>query len=374
MSELYSGRGLTVSAGQGADLWDDKGKKYVDFMTGHGSSLFGHCHPELVSVAKVASQSPWSVGLGISSAPRDLFLNALRSLLPDGKAFLCNSGAESMEAAFKLVTARSGRRRILALRRAFHGRTIGALGLTFNPKYRKPWQTSLYPVEHLSPEDLPGAVDEDTCAVFVEPVQGEGGVYPLDLEIGKAISKACSKFDVPLVADEIQSGWGRCGSLLASSQVGLEPDVVCLAKGVAGGFPVGAVVWKGWIGDFPTAGHGTTYGGNPFVSALGLASWQLLQDREYPLQASSKGSRFKEMLGKLDSPLLGEVRGMGLLLGVDTTVKSSELVKALQDRGVLALPAGPKVLRFMPPFVAEDRHFNQAVEALKDVCDELERR
>ena len=373
MSELYNGRGLTVSSGQGAEIWDDKGRRYVDFMMGQGSSLFGHCHPELVSVAKVASQSPWSVGLGISSTPRELFLQALRSLLPDGKAFLCNSGTEAVEAAFKLVTARSDRKKVLALRRAFHGRTMGSLGLTFNPKYRKPWQGALYPVEHLSPEDLAGAVDENTCAVFVEPVQGEGGVYPLDRDIGVAISRACARFDVPLVVDEIQSGWGRCGSILASDQVGLDPDVVCLAKGVAGGFPVGALVWKGWVGDFPTAGHGTTYGGNPFVSALGLASWQLLQDREYPLQAKAKGARFREMIASVDSPVLGEVRAMGLLLGVDTSVKSSELVKALQDRGVLALVAGPKVLRFLPPFVAEDRHFKEAVDALKDACHELGR-
>ncbi|EFC91654.1 aminotransferase class-III [Dethiosulfovibrio peptidovorans DSM 11002] len=374
MSGLYGGRGLKMASGKGAELVDDGGKRYIDFMAGHGSSLFGHCHPELISAVETASRSPWSIGLGIDSHSRDGFLSVLRSLLPDGKAFMCNSGTEAVEAALKLVLARSDRSRILALKMGFHGRTLGALGLTFNPKYRKPWMSSLIPVEHLSSEELLDSVDQNTAAVFVEPVQGEGGVYPMDPDYGRALSDRCRENGAMLVADEIQSGWGRCGSVLASSMVGLDPDILCLAKGLAGGLPVGAMIWKGSIGDFPPGGHGTTYGGNPFISAVGLAAWNLLEERKYPLQAESKGADFMEALKGIDSPQLRGVRGLGLLVGIETARRSTEFVRMLQDRGVLALPAGPKVLRFLPPFVAERSHFDEVVHVLEEVCHELDRR
>ncbi len=284
---------------------------------------------------------------------------------------MCNSGTEAIEAALKLVTARAHRPRILALRRGFHGRTMGSLSLTFNPKYRDPWASSLYPVEHLTTEELAASIDERTAAVFVEPIQGEGGVYPLDREMGKQISDACRKFEVPLVADEIQSGWGRCGSITASDLVGLEPDVVCFAKGVAGGLPIGALAWKNWLGDFPVAGHGTTYGGNPFVSSVAVVSRRLLEEKRYPALARQRGESFMDLLSGIKSPILKEVRGMGLLVGVETSIKSGDLVRELQVRGVLALSAGPRVLRFLPPFVAEDRHFHRVVDVLREVCDEL---
>ncbi|MEA3284326.1 MAG: aminotransferase class III-fold pyridoxal phosphate-dependent enzyme [Synergistota bacterium] len=374
MSGLYGGRGLKMVSGKGAELVDDGGKRYVDFMAGHGSSLFGHCHPELISAVESASRSPWSIGLGIDSHSRDRFLSVLRSLLPDGRVFMCNSGTEAVEAALKLVLAHSDRPRILALKMGFHGRTLGALGLTFNPKYRKPWMSSLLPVEHLSAEELLDSVDLRTAAVFVEPVQGEGGVYPMDPDYGRALSDLCKENGVLLVADEIQSGWGRCGSVLASTLVGLDPDVVCLAKGLAGGLPAGATIWKGSVGDFTSGGHGTTYGGNPFISAVGLAAWNLLEERKYPLQAETKGAGFMEALKSINSPQLREVRGLGLLVGVETARRSTEFVRMLQDRGVLALPAGPKVLRFLPPFVAEGSHFDEVVHALEEVCHELDRR
>ena len=230
MSNIYGGRGLEIVSGEGALIRDSSGKTHIDFLCGNGSALFGHCHPVLTEAALKAARCPWTISPGLVSAARDEFRQVLASLLPTeqkdqkSKVFLCNSGTEAMEAALKLVVAlRPGRKKIVALRRAFHGRTLGALALTFNPQYRKAWTEILMPVTHVAAADVPSVVDRETAAVFVEPIQGEGGVHPLDAAQGRAITKACRDAGAILAVDEIQSGWGRCGSLLASTQTGLEP-------------------------------------------------------------------------------------------------------------------------------------------------------
>ena len=279
-----------------------------------------------------------------------------------------------MEAALKLVLAlRPGRKRLLALRRSFHGRTLGALGLTFNPKYRKPWQDQLCAVEHRTPEALLEAVGEDVAAVFVEPIQGEGGVYLLDPAFGAALSVRCRQTGTLLVADEIQCGWGRCGAVLASVEAGISPDVVCLAKGVAGGFPVGVTVWRGALGDFPPRGHGSTYGGNPLACALGVATWELLHRENLFRWARETGRMFREQLAALDAPGVTEVRGQGLLVGVEIDGDAEVVVRELQRRGVLALPAGPRVVRFLPPFGASPESFSRVAEVLGEALREVPR-
>ena len=346
MSELYGSRGITLTYGNGAIIRDKEGKEYIDFYCGSGAALFGHCHPYLVKTLKEASEMPWTVGIGMGSDTRNKFMESLKQIFPDRECFFCNSGSEAVEAALKLATfLNSNRKKILALRRSFHGRTLGALSLTFNPLYRNPWTHVLLPVTHLEPEELPSTVDEDTVAVFVEPVRGEGGVYPLKKDIGKKITEACKSHEALLVSDEVQCGWGRCGDYSVSEQCGLDPDIICLAKGVSGGFPVGMMLWKEKLGGFPTSGHSSTYGGNPLAMALGLATISLLQGEGYMQKAVELGSYFRGLLQKIDSPLIREVRGRGLLNGVELSVKSIPLVKELQDRGVLALPAGPLSVR-----------------------------
>ena len=374
MSNIYGGRGLEIAAGAGAVVRDAKGRSYVDFLCGNGSALFGHCHPVLAEAAEKALSSPWTSSPSLISAPRDQLRSALSSLLPEGRVFLCNSGTEAMEAALKLALSfRPGRKKIVALRRGFHGRTMGSLALTFNPQYRKTWMEFLLPVQHVSAEDAADAIDKETAAVFVEPVQGEGGVYPLAAKACGAITKACKDAKAILVADEIQSGWGRCGALLAGPQAGLDPDIVTVAKGVAGGLPIGAAVWKGELGDFPAKGHGSTYGGNPLIASVALASWGLLHSERYPERALENGGFFASLLEKLDSPLIREIRHRGLLFGVELTVKADPVIKNLQEKGVLALNAGPQVVRFLPPFTAEREHFVTAAQALGQVLQDLER-
>ena len=256
---------------------------------------------------------------------------------------------------------------------SFHGRTLGALGLTFNPKYRKPWQDQLCAVEHRTPEALLEAVGDDVAAVFVEPIQGEGGVYLLDPAFGAALSVRCRQTGTLLVADEIQCGWGRCGAVLASVEAGISPDVVCLAKGVAGGFPVGVTVWRGVLGDFPPRGHGSTYGGNPLACALGVATWELLHRENLFRWARETGRMFREQLAALDAPGVTEVRGQGLLVGVEIDGDAEVVVRELQRRGVLALPAGPRVVRFLPPFGASPESFSRVAEVLGEALREVPR-
>jgi acetylornithine/LysW-gamma-L-lysine aminotransferase len=363
VSNIYGGRGLEIVSGRGASVTDAQGVCYVDFLCGNGSALFGHCHPVLMEAAQKALHSLWAASPGLVNSARDNLRKNIASLLPEGKVFLCNSGAESIEAALKLVISlRPKRKKILALRRGFHGRTLGALSLTFNPQYRKAWLENLLPAQHLKAEEIPQAVDEDTVAVFLEPIQGEGGVYPLDAFTGAAITQACKASGTLLVVDEIQSGWGRCGAILASPLVGLEPDVITLAKGVAGGLPVGVTLWKGALGDFPAKGHGSTYGGNPVIASVALASWELLHSEGYPQRAARNGDAFVAAIKALNSPLIKEVRHKGLLVGVELTIKAEPVVKALQEKGVLALNAGPQVARFLPPFTAEEEDFAIVVQ------------
>lgn len=370
MSDIYGGRGLEIVSGDGALIRDSLGKTHIDFLCGSGSALFGHCHPVLMEAAARAIRSPWTTSPGLLSTARDNFRKVLASLLPEGKVFLCNSGTEAIEASLKLATAlRPERKKIVALRRAFHGRTLGSLALTFNPQYRKAWTSILPTVTHVTAADAPSVIDKETAVVFVEPIQGEGGVHPLDAAQGMSITKACKDSGALLAVDEVQSGWGRCGSLLASSQTGLDPDIVALAKGLAGGLPVGAVIWKGELGDFPAKGHGSTYGGNPVVSSVALAAWDLLHSERYPERAAEAGAFFASKLRDLKSSLIREVRHMGLLLGVEVSVKAEPIVKELQERGVLALNAGPQVVRFLPPFTAKDEHFSVVAETLGKVLE-----
>jgi len=373
---VYDANGLMVNGGEGAELLGEDGRRYVDFSCGHGAAFFGHAHPRLVEALEEASRRPWTIGSRLREPHREALLEKLGSLLEGGKAFLCNSGAEAIEAALKLVTVvRPNRKRILALRRSFHGRTLGALSLTFNPRYRNPWQRLLVPVEHVSMEEAAGAIDENTAAIFVEPVQGEGGVHVMPKDVGSAITNACRKYGAVLVADEIQTGWGRCGKILASPLVGLEPDIVCFAKGMAGGLPIGAAVWKGSLGDFPTMGHGSTYGGNPLVSSVALASWEILHEDGFLEGVMERAERFRALLLRIKSPRVKEVRGMGLMYGVELfSIKATPVLQALQHKGVVALPAGPTVVRFLPPLVAQDRHFDRVAsafgEALEECADE----
>jgi acetylornithine/LysW-gamma-L-lysine aminotransferase len=347
----------------GSRVRDSESREYIDFFNGHGAALFGHSDPILVSALQDAAQGIWSGGAGFESPARAELADALGAFLEGGRVFICNSGAEAIEAALKLAVAlRPGRDKIFACRRAFHGRTCGALALTFNPKYKTPFKSILPEVGHFKPEELPELIDERTAAVFIEPVQGEGGVHPLEPVTGRALSDACAKSGALLVADEIQTGLGRCGALLASELTGLAPDIVCVAKGLAGGLPIGAAIWKGALGDFPPHTHGSTYGGNDLVARVAVAALKLLREKNYAAHAVKLGEELRAAIRAIGSPAIKEVRGLGLLNGVEIEPPSADIVRELQGRGLLALQAGPRVVRFLPSFAADSADAARAAE------------
>lgn len=372
LSSLYGGRGINFAGGKGSRVFDSEGKEYIDFFNGHGAALFGHANPVLMSALEESSKGIWTCGAGFESPAREELAEILGQLLGEGKVFVSNSGTEAVEAALKLsVALRPERKRILACRRAFHGRTCGALSLTFNPKYRNPFKSIIPSVEHFNPEDLAGQIDEKTAAVFVEPVQGEGGVYPLAAAVGRGISEACSRHGAILVADEIQTGLGRCGAMLASELTGLSPDMICLAKGLAGGLPIGALVWKKELGDFPPHSHGSTYGGNELVVKVAVAALNLIKEKNLPAYAGSLGEECRTAFARTGNKKIKEIRGLGLLCGVEIEIPSLDVTKRLQTRGLLALAAGPRTVRFLPSFAADCEDVAQAAAIFAEVMEEL---
>lgn len=372
LSALFGGRGVSLVRGEGSRVFDSAGREYIDFFNGHGAALFGHANPELLAALNGASQGLWTCGAGFESPAREELAELLGNILGGGRVFICNSGTEAVEAALKLsVALRPGRKRLLACRRAFHGRTCGALSLTFNPKYRNPFKSIIPSVEHFNPEDLAGQIDGDTAAVFIEPVQGEGGVHPLPAEVGRAVSEACARHGAILVADEIQSGLGRCGAMLASSLTGLSPDMVCLAKGLAGGLPIGALVWKKELGDFPPHSHGSTYGGNEFVAKVAVAALKMIERENLPAYAEALGAELRAELARANNGAVKDIRGLGLLCGAEIETPSIDVVKTLQAKGLLALAAGPRTVRFLPSFAATGADAVQAASIFIETMEEL---
>ena len=290
----------------------------------------------------------------------------------DATVFLCNSGTEAIEGALKLAAAlRKGRDEIIAARRGFHGRSCGSLGLTFNPKYRAPFASFIHAAKHYAPEEIPEKITDATLAVFIEPVQGEGGVYPIPEEVGRAITEACRAHGTLLVADEVQTGLGRCGSFFASYRHGLEPDIICVAKGLAGGLPAGAVVWRSELGDFPPHTHGSTYGGNEFVARVSAAALKLVKSENLCAHAEELGAFIRSEIESRNIPLVSAVRGDGLLIGVESEMPSQDIVKALQDNRLLSLPAGPRVVRFLPSFAVTREAAAEGVEIFERTMREL---
>lgn len=372
LSSLFGGRGISFVRGEAGHVFDSEGREYIDFFNGHGAALFGHANPVLQSALAESAKGLWTCGAGFESPVRMELAGLLGRLIGAGRVFICNSGAEAVEAALKLaVTLRPGRQRILACRRAFHGRTCGALGLTFNPKYRNPFKSIIPTVEHFNPGELAEQIDENTIAVFIEPVQGEGGVHTLAAEIGQAISEACTRTGTILVADEIQTGLGRCGTMLASDLTGLTPDMVCVAKGLAGGLPIGALVWKKGLGDFPLHTHGSTYGGNELVVRVAIAALKLTTEKNLTAHATALGQELRQSLAQLQNPSVREVRGLGLLNGVEMEIPSLDVVRALQVKGLLSLAAGPRTVRFLPSFAATSADVALAVEIFRETLEEL---
>jgi acetylornithine/LysW-gamma-L-lysine aminotransferase len=370
-SGFYPKRELVVVRGQGARVWDEQGREYIDCMSGHGVAIVGHCNPAVVEAICKQANTLITCAEVFYNDVRARLLERLISIAPQGleRAFLCNSGAEAIEAALKLARLSTGRPNIVAMMRSFHGRTFGALSATWEPEYREPFLPLVPGFSHVPYNKLDAlrqAVDENTAAVIVEVVQGEGGVNPGSGEYLQGVRQVCDEKGALLIVDEVQTGFGRTGKLFACQHYDLKPDLMCLAKGIAGGVPMGAVLFGSKVQHIKPGLHGSTFGGNPLACAAALAAIDYILANDLPAQAARKGAWALERLGRIQAPLIRQVRGLGLMIGIELRQRVTPYLRALMEEGVLALPAGKTVLRLLPPLVISD-------EDLAKACDAVER-
>ncbi len=369
--EVFPKRDITVVRGEGACVWDDEGRRYIDCVGGIGVASVGHANPAvaeaLAEQARVLVSCP---GIFYNDV-RARLLAELVSIAPPGltRAFLCNSGAEAVEAAVKLARLATGRAGVVSAMRGFHGRTLGALSATHKKDYRTPFEPlvpgfSFVPFDRV--EKLRAAVGEDTAAVILEPVQGEGGVRPASPDYLRAARRICDEAGAVLVFDEIQTGFCRTGRIFACDRYGVAPDILCLAKAIAGGVPMGAVLAHERLQP-PPGRHGTTFGGNPLASAAALAAIRFMREERLAERAEALGARFSERFARHRSARVRTVRQVGLMIGVELRERCRPYLEALADRGILALPAGTTVIRLLPPLVITEAQIDQVADTLAEV-------
>lgn len=370
-------RGDTVMAsGKGSWLRDTDGNRYLDLTSSQGVAMLGHAHPALTEAIATQAGQLVSCPNFFYNKTRARFSAKLIEVLPDylNHAFLANSGAEAIDGAIKfarLTTERSG---IIAAMRGFHGRTIGALSLTWEPKYRKPFAPLMEDVSHIpynKLERLDAMVDDNTAAVVLETVQGEGGVNLGSAEFLEGAQRLCRERGALLVLDEIQTGFGRTGRWFGFEHFDLQPDIICLAKGLGAGFPMGALAYTGRVREALYPGsHGTTFGGNPLACAAGLAAITTYQNEDLIERADTSGRLLRSKLEAelADVTLVREIRGVGLIIGIELRQKVGRYLKQLmEEERVLALPAGGNVLRLLPTLNLSDDEIEIAVAAIARV-------
>ncbi|MFQ6016201.1 MAG: aspartate aminotransferase family protein [Anaerolineae bacterium] len=371
-SGLYRKRPLVLVRGEGARVWDSEGREYLDCVAGHGVANLGHNNPEVVKAIQEQAARLITCSESFYNDRRAELLAELVRLAPPGleRVYLCNSGSEAVEAAIKLARLTTGRQGIVAAKNGFHGRTLGALSATWRAEYRRPFEPLVPGFSHVTynnPQALEEAIGPDTAAVILEVVQGEGGVRPGRGEYLRRAQELCRERGALFIVDEVQTGFGRTGQMFACQHHGLQPDLLCLAKAMAGGIPMGAVLFRSRLGELPPRVHGSTFGGNPLACAAAVAAIRYLEEQRLSQRAAELGTYFMAHLEEIPSPLIREVRGLGLMVGLELKRRAGPYVKALMGHGVLALSAGPTVLRFLPPLVITRQELDRVVEAVGKV-------
>jgi [amino-group carrier protein]-gamma-(L-lysyl/L-ornithyl)-L-glutamate aminotransferase len=367
----YAKQPLVIVRGQGASLFDADGVEYLDCAAGHGVANLGHAHPKVAEAIYKQASTLITLFETFPNDKRAELMKKLTSLIPGlDRAFLCNSGTESVEAALKFARISTGRKNIVAAMRAFHGRTYGSLSATFNKKYREGFEPLVPGFSHVpynNIEALEKAVNEETAAVILEVVQGEGGVYPASAEYIDAARRICDEHGALLILDEIQSGFGRTGRMFAIQHFGIIPDLLTCAKSIAGGVPMGAVLIGRSVKNLTPGVHGSTFGGNPLACAAAVAALDVIEEEDLPRQALVKGAYLLDKLRRIESPGIREVRGKGLMIGIELKEKVAPYIKELQERRVIALNAGMTVLRLLPPLVITYEQIDHLVNVLTEV-------
>ncbi len=371
-SGAYGKRPTALVRGEGVYTFDQLGNRYLDATSGQGVAALGHCHPAVVSaISEQAARLITSHESFYNDRRAELY-PLLASVTPAdlNRFFLCNSGAEAIEGALKVAKLLTGRDGIVAAKRSFHGRTTGALSLTWTQKYRKPFQDWLPTVEYVAYNDIDaarGAITESTAAVVVEPIQGEGGVHPAADGYLQALRERCDQTGAMLIIDEIQTGFGRTGEWFGFEHAGIAPDIIAVGKAIAGGLPMGAVCWREAHGPIGRATHGSTFGGNPLACAAAVAAISAIRDEGLVEKARVNGEWFIKELAGLELRGVRQLRGRGLMVGLELRGRVTPVLKALQEEGALALPAGLNTLRLLPPLIISREQLSVIAAAIKAV-------
>jgi acetylornithine/LysW-gamma-L-lysine aminotransferase len=380
MGNLYQRFPVTVERGVGSHVWDINGKEYIDCMGGYGVALVGHQNKRVNKAIKDQVDKIITVHSSLYNKTREEFLETLIGLAPKGltQVHLNNSGAEAIEAAIKFARKFTGKKGMVAMKGSYHGKSFGALSITFNPKYKKAFEPLVEKVSYASYGDineLRSVVDEDTAFVILEPIQGESGINVAPDGFLQDVRKLCDEKGILLIFDEIQAGLGRTGRLWACEHWNTVPDIMCLAKGIAGGVPMGAtLVRPDILASMSKGEHSSTFGGNPLSCAAGIAALKALTEDGLIENSEKMGKIFREGLEKLKDKhtIIREVRGKGLMIGVELKFEVKNILMNLMKEGVLMLYSGRNILRILPPLVITEEDITKVLQTLDVVLTKEE--
>jgi acetylornithine/LysW-gamma-L-lysine aminotransferase len=365
---LYAKREIALVHGEGAYLFDSDGRRYLDAMSNYGVAILGHADEDY---AAALSEQLRTLATGHQSFYNDVraeLLHEIAAIAPAGltRYFLSNSGAEAIEGAIKFARVATGRPNLVAAKRGYHGRTLGALAATADQKYRAPFEPLAPSATHVSFNDiaaLEAAVDDRTAAILLEPIQGEGGIWPASPEYLQSARDIAATSGALLIADEIQTGF-RTGTPWAIDASGVVPDILVTAKALANGFPIGLTMCTEAISSaIPSGAHGTTFGASPLACRATIVTLRVLRDRDLYARSAALGAELMNRLTGIGSPKVRQVRGRGMMIGVELKERVTPTLRALQERGVLVLPAGPTTFRLLPPLIWEQQQVDEFMAA-----------
>ena len=382
LGNLYQRFPVTIEKGEGSHVWDVNNKEYIDCMGGYGVALVGHRNERVVNAIKTQIGNILTVHSSFYNKTREKFLENLIKVAPKGlsQVHLNNSGAESVEAAIKFARKFSGKKGMVAMKGSYHGKSMGALSLTFNPKYRESFQPLVEKVSFSSYGDideLRNTVDKDTAFVILEPIQGESGIHVPSDSFLQDVRKLCDENKILLIFDEIQSGLGRTGSMWAADHWKTVPDIMCVAKGIAGGVPMGVTLVRPDILSVMKKGeHSSTFGGNPLSCAAGTATIQALTQDGLIENAKNMGLKFRLGLDELKNKhrIIREIRGKGLMIGVELKFEVKDILMEGIKNGLLLLYSGRNILRFLPPLVISEEDVTKTLKILDGLLTNEEAR
>ena len=382
MGNLYQRFPVTIEKGYGAHVWDVNGKEYIDCMGGYGVALVGHKNQRVNDAIKEQVDKIITVHSSLYNKTREEFLTTLIGLAPQGltQVHLNNSGAEAIEAAMKFARKFTGKKGMVAMKGSYHGKSFGALSLTFNPKYRKAFAPLVEKVSFASfgdIESLRSVIDDDTAFVILEPIQGESGIIVAPDGFLQEVRKICDEKGIVLIFDEIQAGLGRTGRLWACDHWNTAPDILCLAKGIAGGVPMGATLVKPDIlASINKGEHSSTFGGNPISCAAGIAALKSITEDGLIKNSERMGKKFREGLEELKEKhiMIREIRGKGLMIGIEMKFEVRDILMALIKKGILMLYSGRNILRILPPLVISEDDVTKVLHVLDSVLTEEEQK